>query len=108
MGPAKGKLHIVALGERPITAIAVDLQDAGKASEVSDRLLGLAIGRVHIGDPGRVGAAPRPIIACVGPQLADLGASASRIEHRRCGLVGKQLGRGLQDRQQRAHEPAAA
>ena len=71
--PAKGKLHVIALGERPIAAIAVDLQDTVEAGEVSDRLLGLAIGRVHIGDPGRVGAAPRPIIPRVGPELADLG-----------------------------------
>ena len=108
MGPAESKLHIVALGERPIARIAVDLQDTREAGEVSDRLRGLAIGRVHIGDAGRVGAAPRPIITRVGPQLADLGASAARIEHWRRGLVGEQLGRGLQAPSAGAREPAAA
>ena len=67
---------------------------------MGDRPLGLAIGRIDIGDAGRVGAAPRAIIARVGPELAGLGASAAGIEHRRRGLVGEQLGRTLQRRQQ--------
>ena len=41
MGPAEGKLDIVALGERAITRIAVDLQDTCEAGEVSERLRGL-------------------------------------------------------------------
>ena len=100
MGPAEGELHLAALGEGAIAAIAVDLQDALEAGEMSDRPLGLAVGRVDIGDAGRVGAAPRAIIAGIGPELAGLGASAAGIEHRRRGLVGEQFGRALQRREQ--------
>ena len=67
MGPAEGELHVAALGEHPIAAIAVDLQNALEAGEVGDRPLGLAIGRIDIGDARWVGAAPRPIITRVGP-----------------------------------------
>ena len=67
---------------------------------MSDRPLGLAIGRIDISDAGWVGAAPWPIITSVGPKLADLGAPTAGIEHRRRGLVGEQLGRGLQRREQ--------
>ena len=79
---------------------------------MSDRPLGLAVGRVDVGHAWRIGATPRAIVACVGPELADLGASASRIEHRRRGLVGEQLGRALEPRQQtlmhRPQEPGGA
>jgi hypothetical protein len=105
MGPAEGKLHIVALGERPIARIAVDLQDTREAGKVSDRLRGLAIGCVHVGDARWIGAAPRPVVTRVGPQLASLGTPTTRIEHR-CGLVREQLGRSLQHRQQAlVHRP---
>ena len=79
MGPAEGELHVAALGEHPVAAIAIDLQDALEAGEVGDRPLGLAVGRIDVGDAGRVGAAPGPIITCVGPKLADLGAPAAGI-----------------------------
>src|SRR6201991_957929 len=62
MRPTESKLHIVALGQRPITRIAVDLQDSREAGEVSDRLRGLAIGRVYIGEARRASAPPRPIV----------------------------------------------
>ena len=67
MRPAEGKLYVTALGEHPVTAIAVDLQDALEAGEMADRPLGLAIGRIDIDDRRRVGAAPWPIIPRVGP-----------------------------------------
>ena len=66
MGPAKGELHRAAFSKHPATAIAVNLQDTPEAGEMSDRPLGLAIGRIDVGDAGRVGAAPRPIIPYIG------------------------------------------
>ena len=91
MGPAEGELDVAALGEHAIAAIAVDLQDAVEAGEMGDRPLGLAVGRVDVGDARRIGAAPWPIVARIGPELAGLGAAASGIEHRRRRLVGEQL-----------------
>ena len=35
MGPAESKLHIVALGQRPITRIAVDLRDSREAGDAN-------------------------------------------------------------------------
>ena len=67
---------------------------------MGDRSLGLAIGRIDIGDRRRVRAGPWPVIPRIGPQLAELGAPTAGIEHRRRGLVGEQLGRTLQRRQQ--------
>ena len=78
MRPAESKLHIAALGELAIAGIAVDLQDALEAGEMGDRPLGLAIGRIDIGDAGRVGAAPGPIVSGIGPELAGLGAARGR------------------------------
>ena len=59
MGPTKGELHGAAFSKHPVTAIAVNLQDALEAGEISDRPLGLAIGSIDVGDAGRVGAAPQ-------------------------------------------------
>ena len=52
MGPAKGELHVAAFSKHPVTAIAVNLQDALEAGEMSDRPLGLAIRRIDVGEPG--------------------------------------------------------
>ena len=62
MGPAKGKQDVIAFGETRIAAIAVDLQGAVEASKMRDRPLCFAVGRINVGNPGRLGAAPRPII----------------------------------------------
>jgi hypothetical protein len=71
-----------------------------------DRPICLAIGCVDVGDAGRIRPAPRAVIACVCPELACLGASASRIEHRCRRLVGEQLGRSLEHREQAfVHRP---
>ena len=65
-----------------------------------DRPRRLAIRRIHVSHPGRIGAAPGPIIARIGKQLARFGLAAARIEHGRGGLIGEQLEGGLQLRQQ--------
>ena len=82
MGPAKGKLDGTTLSEDSVAAIAVNLQNALEAGEMADWPLGLAIGRIDVNDARRIGAAPRPIIARIGPQLAEFGASSAGIEHR--------------------------
>ncbi len=91
-----GELDVAALGKSPIATVAVDLQHTLEAGKMSNRPLGLAVGCVDVGDAGRVRPAPGSIIARIGPELAGLGSSAPRIEHRRRGLVGEQLGRTLQ------------
>jgi hypothetical protein len=44
MGPAEGKLHLAALSQHPVGAIAINLQDAFEAGQMVDWPLGLAIG----------------------------------------------------------------
>src|SRR5436190_10770568 len=52
----------------------------------------LAIGTVEVDGCWWIGPAPRPIVACINPQAARLGATAAGIQHRkRC--VGKDFGR---------------
>jgi hypothetical protein len=60
----------------------------------------LAVGLVDIGDARRLGTAPGPVVADIGPQLAGLGLALARIEHRRAPLVGEELVRTLQDVEQ--------
>ena len=60
----------------------------------------LAVGFVDIGDGRRLGTAPGSIVAGIGPQLAGLGLTSARIEHRRARLVGEELVRTLQDVEQ--------
>ena len=91
MAPAEGKLDGIALGQCPVSGIAIDLQDAGEAVEMAEWPLGLAVGRIDIGHTGRITATPRPVITGIGPQLPGLGPSPSRIENRRRGLVGKEF-----------------
>ena len=86
-------------GQRPIAGVAVDLEDALEAGEMRDRLRRRAVGRIDIGDRRRVGSAPGAIVPRIGPELAGLGPPAPGIEHRRRRLVGEQLRRRLQMRQ---------
>ena len=100
MAPAEGQLHRVVPGQHLVAAVAVDLQDAGEAVEVSDRLLGLAVGGVDVGHAERIAAAPRTIVAGIGKELPGLGPATPRIEHRCRRLVSEQLGRRLQPGEQ--------
>ena len=100
MGPAEGKLDAAALGQRAVAAIAIDLQHAPEAGQMGHRSLGLAVGCVDVDHAGRIGAAPGPVVAGIGPELSRLGPAAAGIEHRCAGLVGEQLRRRLQLRQQ--------
>ena len=78
--------------------VAGDLKDALEARKMRDWLGGLAVGRVDVGDRRRVGSAPGTVVPRIGPKLPGLGSPAPRIERRRRRLVGEQLRRGLEMR----------
>lgn len=100
MGPAEGELHIALLGQRAIAAIAIDLEHASEPGQMLDRLAGLAVGGEDIDGGGRVSPAPGPVVPRIGPELAGLRPASSGVQHRQGGLVGEQLGRGLEGFQQ--------
>src|SRR5258707_3160802 len=77
VAPAEGKPHVALLGQYLVAAVAVDLQDALEAAEVRDRPLGLAVGRIDIGDTRWIGAAPWPVVPGIGEELAGLGPASS-------------------------------
>ena len=91
MAPAKSEAHLAARGQHLVGAIAVDLQHAAEPGEMGDRSLRLAIGRIDIGNAGRIGATPRSVVPDIGPELTGFGAPTSRVEHRRRRFVGQQL-----------------
>jgi hypothetical protein len=90
---AEGEADVALFGERAVAGVAVDLEDAGEAGKMRDRLRRLSIGRIDIGDRRRVGSAPRPVVPRIGPELAGLGAASAWVEHRGRRLVGEQLRR---------------
>jgi hypothetical protein len=53
LGLAEGQPYAGLLGQHPITAIAIDVQHAGEVCGVGHWPLGLAVGRVDIGDARR-------------------------------------------------------
>src|SRR6185437_13293679 len=69
---------------------AVDLQDTREALEMADRTFRRAVGCINIGNTGRIGSAPWPVVGGIGPELAGFGAPATGIQYRRRRLVGKQ------------------
>jgi hypothetical protein len=82
-----------------VAAIAVDLKNAGEAGEMCEGALALAVGGVAINDGRRIGTAPGPVVAGIGPHLPGLGLAAARVEDRRGGLVGEQARRRLDELQ---------
>ena len=96
MRPAESEQYLAGFGEYAIASIAIDLQRAAEAFEMSGGTLRLAIGCVDVSDSRRRRSAPRPIIPGVGPELAGLGTTAAWIEHWRRRLIGKELGRAAQ------------
>lgn len=67
---------------------------------MAHHLGGAAVRGEDISDRRRGGPGPGPVVAGIGPELAGPGPSASRIEHRRGGLVGEQLAGGAQMHEQ--------
>lgn len=96
MSPAEGEAHVTAACQCSVTAIAVDLQDACKSGEMFDRPLASAIRRVAIGDRWRIGPAPGPVVADIGPELPCLRTPTSRIEDWCGGLICKQPAASLE------------
>ena len=100
--PAQRERHRAAdtfpIGQGIVGPIAIDLQGAGEAGEVTHGVLLAAPRRVEVGDRRRITAAPRPVVARNRPQIPGLGSPTSRIEHRAACLVRKELVRGFQGR----------
>jgi hypothetical protein len=69
MRPAQGQANLAAFGQHLVAAVAIDLADAAEAGEMSDRPFRLAVGSIDIDDAGWIGAAPRPVIAGISPEL---------------------------------------
>ena len=82
------------VGNGLVGGVAVALHDAAIAVEQLQRVDRAAAGRVGVGDGRRIGPAPGPIVASDRPEVAFLGAAAAGIEHRRLGLVDRDLARG--------------
>ena len=105
MAPTKGEHHCatdaLGIGQCIIGGIAIDLQDAFEAGEMTHGMLGAATGSIQVGDGRRIATAPWSIIARDGPEVASFGATTAWIEDGTACLVGKQLGRCLQDRGKR-------
>ena len=93
VAPTESQLHLAALGELSIAGITVDLQHAAETLEMGGRTRGLTVRRIDIGDRWRSRSTPWSVVTSVDPELAGLGPAAPGIEHRRGGLVGKQLRR---------------
>jgi hypothetical protein len=94
--PAEGELDSPLLGQSLVGAVAVGLQDAAVAGQMLRRRRGRPIAGVDEGHARRLGPAPRAVVTGVGPELAELGSSSPRLQHRRPGLVGEELSRALQ------------
>jgi len=67
MRPAERQSDVAALCEFAVTGIAIDLQDTLEALQVGDGPLGLAIGRVDIGDARWIRSTPGAVIGGIGP-----------------------------------------
>jgi len=76
--------------------VAVGLQDAAEVLQERRRVLAPPSRRVAVDHRRRIGSAPRPIVAGNRPEVAGLGPAATRVEHRRLGLVDEQLRRAEQ------------
>lgn len=91
MAPAESQQHGVLGGQRPITTVAIDLQNPDEAVEMGHWALRFAVRCIDINDTRRIASLPRSIITRIGPELARFSLAAPRIEHRSCRLVGKKL-----------------
>ena len=84
MGPAEGELDGLGrccVGDGLVAGISVTLHDASIAFEQLQRMHRTSTWSVAVGDGGRVGSAPRPIVSGDGPEIALLHAATAGIEH---------------------------
>jgi hypothetical protein len=82
------------VGDGLVGRVSVALDDAAVILEQLQGVDRTATGRVAVGDGGRIGPAPGPVVAGNRPEVALLGAAAAGIEHRRHRLVHRDLARG--------------
>lgn len=61
VAPAESELDIIALGQRPVSGVAIDLQDAGEGVEMTARALGLAVRQIDIGQILPITTTLRPV-----------------------------------------------
>ena len=82
------------VGNVLVGGIAVALHDAAIVFEQLQGVDRAATGSVAVGDGGRVGSAPGSVITGDRPEVSLLGAATAGIEHRRHGLIDRDLARG--------------
>src|SRR5215210_9503085 len=86
-------------GQPLVAAVPIDLENAGEALDLRGEIRHRASLGIDVSDRGRGRTAPRTIINGMAPELAALGAPASRIENRHRGLIGEHAGPGEDERQ---------
>ena len=64
---AKGEFDLAALGGRPVTGVAIDLEDGIEPGQMRARPHCLATDRKDTGDAGRIGAAPWQVVPRIVP-----------------------------------------
>lgn len=103
MGPAVSQhdLALGALGHEPIEALeGVDLEDAAEVGKVLDRIGVASTLGIDIGRGRRRGALPWPVVTGIAPEPCRLGSAASGLEHRQRRVIGKDLRRRQDVREQ--------
>src|SRR6056297_3831606 len=83
MGHADGSAALAGGARQPIVArISVELEDPVEAAQERFSILTTPIGRIEEDNPGWVGAAPVAVVTGQRPEIAGLGASPPRTQHR--------------------------
>src|SRR2546423_3755918 len=97
MRPTEGKHDRLAagcIGNGLVGGVSIALHDAAIVIEQLERMNRAAPRSVAVRDGWRVGPAPRPVVPRDGPEVSLFGASAGGIEHRRRGLIDRDLAGG--------------
>src|SRR5918994_2157556 len=94
MSPARCQLDMTGVRKPLESWIAIHMDGAPEALQMSCRALSATIRAVEIDSHRWIGAAPWPVVPGVDPQSAGLGAAAARIKHRDRRVVGEQSLRG--------------
>ena len=97
VGPAESerdRLAACCVGNALVGGISVALHDAAIVLEQLQGVNRAATGGVAVGDGRRIRPAPGPVVTSDGPEVSFLSATAAGIEHRRHGLIDRDLARG--------------
>ncbi len=100
------RITALAVGARqPIVArVAVELQRAVEPGQEPLGVFTVAPWGVEVDHPGRIIAAPTPVVARQRPEIAGFRPPATRVQHRRRGFVHEELGGSLQVLGQPIHD----